>query len=535
MNELATIRTVAKQVGFAKKVFTQGARGFSGFQGGAQLTSELNTILKLAGVQGKTVNVGLDSAQIILAGGAVVKGLDAGKSILQCAGNITEGFAGAVALLADLGILDKTVADFTGLAANGVMVISSAGANVLADIGLVISLIACVGDISSSLWGSRETVVRAAAEKSVATLNALIKGYTQPQIEYATTQLVLFKAGKLNPFDFISNVALHSPATFKKVFPGVAGYFPSWTEKTFSTVSGAVSGGIFGSVSETNSRSYTLTDILKTTPSEVKSILLNKFLFEPMQAYEPYLTTTEHISLKALSMLSMLRATTPAGVLPIEESFDVLGACTYLGVTPYHLGDDWLFKGFLRQESVPTEWLKFLPYPSLTIPYPGIIPTPGLWINGHPSYSSSELSTLRSAQELAALQVYMQRLDELGDIHSLMQIPEGRALLKTWADFKVPDVLGSIDLADYWKILSVFAQMESSDFLGTDTRKLEFHYGNLKTIVDQFEIFHHYVINKNLNRQARKNVANSIGIPIGRLATRHLSDQSLIFYERKNA
>lgn len=544
--EMALIRQYALQTGFLKKIFTSG-----GAFTAAQLTSEFRAVLKLAGVPLTTGElVTLDTLQIVLAGGAVVSSIAQGA---QTAELITEGAAGAagvVQLLSDLGFIDHYAADAIGLGLNAAMVIGSAGTNVIADIGLVISLITCTVDAVTTATGSKDLANSMAYNAMVAGIQAYIKTTIKPQYDYAAIQLRDFQDGKLNYFDSIANIALNAPYAFKSFFPGLSTYFPSWMTAVLTVTGTGVAGGWANNTTTVNTQTAKFVSLV-TTKQQVESTLFNLALLKPLQAFENYFSVSNGISLHAISVLVMLLSVGVKGAVACGTDFNVLSACVKLGVTPSVLGDDWVFKGLLKNENVLSDWKSTLPYYPLTEAYVPEVKTGGVVINGKVGITTAQQSQINARAALVKRQLAMQALDDNGDMESLIQIPEARALLIRWATLKTPTVISqtaaekmihdsiaavgsptakTLDFSDYWKALSVAKEMSKSN-LFADEQSILLDFGSIDAILDAVDKAHTFVFIKALNRLARFNIAQATGIPANRLQSRTDSQGNVSYYD----
>ena len=420
------IRSAAVNSGFYSKIFTQGANGISS----TQLVMELRQLLKLAGITlPEGVAVSLDTLQILLAGGQLASDLATNAATLACVGDISEGVAGLGLLLVDLGMGQpmSQVVDWATLVANAVMIVTSLGGNVLADVGFVISAINCVNDLGPDLFGSNTD----AANYAQNNLMGKLQSYITPQIDSASALCLQYHQGKIDLFDLIGGVALTAPTQFAGLFPGLATFFPSWT---IETVTGfGFSGGLLS-----NSTATTAADFYKlvTTKAQVQAVLINQYITIPMTPFESFNTVAPVISMKAISALALLLSSGTVGDTAISFDFNVIGAMRGLGLTPYWLGDDWLFKGLQRNETDISDWDTHLPYPPLTLPYVQAANS-GIVSNGATLVTPSEAIQNQQAAELASLQKLMQYYDQIGDIESLLQIPEAVAMLKRWANLHV--------------------------------------------------------------------------------------------------
>lgn len=582
VDALAKLRTLAAQRGFAKTLFTQGADGLTPYQ----ITMEFKLILGTLGIQlPQGAIITLDAAQLVLAGGTAITNIENGAAAMQVASPVGATIAAAASLLNDLGIGGPAMtylADFGMEAVNLILAIGSCGANIFADIGAIIGLIKCIGDLGTIFGGSHDAAV-ALARKN---LNDAVNGIIQPQYQYAVSQVKLYQAGNLNPFDLIGNIALNSPAEFETFFPGLATFFPSWINTTISVT--AESSGWFSSESDTES--FTFKQLL-TNKQQVQTVLVKKYLLDPMHGYIVDRYPTTQISLKALSALIMI-LTSADGASPfISFDFDILGAMQGLGLTPHFLGEDWLFQGRTHYtEGDPNfDEESSLPYLPHTLPTPKRPGVPAVVVNGKPSYSPQDQKDLDYWNALRKLQHAFIQADKFGDMNTLMANKESRAMLEMWAEIDIlpcfddtinpyalqkkdyalmeplnlalkqgsrpissqswfdPVVFSQmdgtnatyakyirenylIDLSDYWKCLSVVDAMRKAN-LFQDAAGVQdlIGLGSADGVQACFTQGYNYFMAKSLNLLARQNVSTYTGIPANKLQARRTSSGSVVF------
>lgn len=545
---------------------------------------EFRAVLRLVGVDlPKEAVVGLDALQIVLAGGAVANDLETGAQILQTVGDVTNIVSAVTMLLADLGIggdAMKQLADFVALGASLALVISSCGTNILADIGAVIAFINVVCDLSKDFAGDHDAAVADAKKNLSKNFNAAVHGFVDPQVAYATSQVKQYQAGQINYFDFVANVALFSPLEFKSFFPQLTCFFPSWQTVTISATGYGKSEGLFASQTDTEYYSTQFKEIL-TNKGQVESVLFNYFIGEPMRAFKQFFSVSQGISIQAASTLCMLLSAGNPDV-SVTSDFDLLVACHILGITPSILGDDWLFKGFDKNELHLKDWKQALPYPPLTIRYKPVDPTGGVVINGKVAMTANEKTDQDARTKLIALQLQMQKLDEMGDIDGLMKIPEAVAILKKWATFSPEKVLSDknnifvklsigaapspmprigmpvelppggspaqsnfvptkpitpvqpgqpLVISDYWKCLSVTKKMLESALFADEASALA-DFGTIDTLNESVKRVQAYVIAKKLNLSARDNIATAFGTTGEKLGSRMTKNGTRVFYRK---
>ncbi|PWU11823.1 MAG: hypothetical protein C5B47_00235 [Verrucomicrobia bacterium] len=556
---LADLRRVASLTGFTKKIFLQGNAALSP----AAVTMQFRQLMKLVGVElPSEVNVSLDVAQIVIAGGAISRDIKTGADTLQCVGDIGVGLSSVASLLADLGVVDQEVGDFGALLGSGSLAISSGGLNILADISAVISLINVIGDLGTDFFGSKDQAI----SKAKAALSKAAHAEIDPQIKYAAEKAKEFQLGKLNYFDFVADIALESPLLFKNFFPGLAAYLPSHVV----TLTGkGKSSGLFSS--EEDTETLQLTEAF-ATKRQVETFLVNHFFLEPLSNYSQYFNIEPKISIKALSILSMLLASGSKGSRSIGFDFDIISSLVGLGITPNVLGDSWLFKGFMREETELSDWKATLPYQTLTIPYVGKPELPSLVINGKYQFTSAKLRQAQDAAKIAELQLKMQELDESGNIEELIKIPEAVAIMRRWADIRIDPVYDDfheiknfkligrsiktqswfqdplaavknpmfwpfvkknymIDISDYWKILGTLKQMQNSNLLKDDVAPLS-RFGDIDSLQSEFRNVYQFVLMKALNRVARERLSKDLKIPFDKLGSRKTSNGKIVFYQK---
>lgn len=551
---ITAFKTAATQSGFLKKLFSQGIDGVPP----ASLITEFRTLLKIAGVTlPEGVAVPLDVMQMILAGGAIVNDIQLGATALEVVGDVSNVASGVANLLADLGVggdAMKQLADFASLGTSLVLAIGSYGGNVFADIGVVISTIAVVGDLKRDFFGNHDSAVADAKSKLAQALQNAAQAFAAPQVQYASGQVQAFHNGTINYFDLVGNIALKSPIELPQFFPQLACYFPTWQTITISATATGESGGLFGNQTDTESASYQFQELL-ATKAQVEAVLFNYFIGAPAQAFKSFFNVSQGASLEALSIISMILSGGASGAISLTSDFDILGACQVLGVTPGILGDDWLFKGLDKNELNSPVWAQVLPYPPLTISYVPFAGS-GVSVNGVPYLTPTEQKAQDDKNSLVQFQLYLQHLDSIGDIDSLMKIPEAVALLKKWATFTPDKVLGqgqnpflafdstlgppinpipagaALDISDYWKCLSVTKQMEASN-LFSDKASILADFGSIDELTARMKAVQAWVVAKILNKGAQAGIASAFGTSPDNLGSRITKNGTKVFYKKR--
>jgi hypothetical protein len=90
----------------------------------------------------------------------------------------------------------------------------------------------------------------------------------------------------------------------------------------------------------------------------------------------------------------------------------------------------------------------------------------------------------------------------------------------------------TLDFSDYWKCLNVLKTMQASD-LFSDMENVLDKFGSITTIETRFQPAYAFVLQKQLNLNARKILAANLGIPYSQLGSRYDSQGNIIFYQKK--
>ncbi len=72
--------------------------------------------------------------------------------------------------------------------------------------------------------------------------------------------------------------------------------------------------------------------------------------------------------------------------------------------------------------------------------------------------------------------------------------------------------------------------MQQSKMIGPDAIPIT-KYGSIDALLSRFQKISQYALVKGLNRLARVNLAKSLNIPVDKLASRKMTDGSMIFYK----
>ena len=257
-------------------------------------------------------------------------------------------------------------------------------------------------------------------------------------------------------------------------------------------------------------------------------------------------------SLALLSVIAMMMTTVTGRSPVIDFDFDVIEAITYLGLTPFQLGDGWVFEGKQSRDNSPFDPHFNLPYIPETLPKPERPGAPALVVNGVPNYSQAEKKKYDYFNGLAKLQYIFYLADRKSDVNTLLANPESREILKNWGTISVlpswphmtektrvwemePTNLKlkagripitsqdwfdpkyavsgqadndqnynkyirenySVDLSDYWKCLQTLQTIEKANlFSDPQNKKMLTSFGDIDAITSLFQDTYNFVIYK---------------------------------------
>lgn len=213
-------------------------------KGSLLISPQLATdLLRLAGVPvPKGVVVGCDVAQIIMAGGAFVTAAETASTISSYSIPVLAALSAVMDILSVTGAIDakSPMAQGITLGIDVGLVVSSMGANVLADIKLGIDLTADI--LSANISGKLQA-------ESSQTLSAFLTSRRTGQVGAAEKTFADYTSGKMSVFQLIGQVAEESPDIFLNYFPSLKQFVPTQLLTSCVTSSGST---LFG-----GSQSYT--------------------------------------------------------------------------------------------------------------------------------------------------------------------------------------------------------------------------------------------------------------------------------------
>lgn len=186
-------------------------------------------LLKRAGVPvPKGVTVSLASAQLIMSGGALVNGIEQGKSIAQLSGVGLNVGRATLTLLETCGLMNpnEPAAMIMQTALDGALVLASGGLNILADIAFFFDLIMDFGALFGLGGPNDEEKRQKAFELAQGALDKKYYSIIKPESIEAAKYLKAYQDKKISVVEMLGNVAIVAPDLFPSYFPELKAFFP---------------------------------------------------------------------------------------------------------------------------------------------------------------------------------------------------------------------------------------------------------------------------------------------------------------------
>lgn len=461
-------------------------------QGGPSLNPVQTTMLMRQALDAlgyplpKDVVIGLDTAQVIMAGGAFVSSLETAKDIKSVCIPGASALKASTFLLKDLGILDDNTSQMLTLGADAALAIASGGLDVLADISVILDVFSDIANFQNK--------VQADAIKN---FNAYYNSIINPEKAAASMAFTNYTKGSINIFECMGEVAQGAPNLFLNYFPALQNYIPSFMQKISRTTSETSWWG------ETDTK--TITTFIRSITDRKDIIemgIIDKYLIEPMQVfYKENLGGFRQISVDAIAILALMSQNTRKPIHVVGPSWSAMPYMLKYKVTPFILGDEQVFEGLFTSRA-PNKLN--IPYDNDFIQVPKLLLQGGLTIDGVQQMTPQQQKDIATHDQLIEVEKRMMTLDQNGDLENLWQIPVARMMLKQWAS-----PVSTINISDYWQGLSISKQIGESQYFQTGPVDLnQFNYlGDMRAFQHKYDYFHHFCVAKNLNYLAYNNIA----------------------------
>lgn len=272
--------------------------------------SSIVSLLSMTGLKiPKSVAIGVDFAQLYIAGGAIASDIQTGASIGSFFMPSALAVSAGVGILEQAGLMDpkSPAAQILTLGTDAAFIISSCGTNVLADIKGVM-------DLCSALQGPNVSAAATMAAKQG--LISYMQNREKTQVDAFSKHFADFQSGKLTALDLMTLTADESPDLFYNYYPQMKTFIPpvKMILTSTATVSGKNAFGQGKSASDTESYTFTTAGF---GPTMNTSDIWNAFVVPVLDRYR-YLDARAKermcFKMNTLAALSMIP--------PFIETFD---------------------------------------------------------------------------------------------------------------------------------------------------------------------------------------------------------------------
>lgn len=500
--------------------------------------NQIANILRQIGVPiPAEVNVGLQTAQLIMSGGALISSISTAKSIMQIGQASVSTINAAMGVLQAAGLLDANsiFCRTVQMGADGALVASSGGTNVLADISFVMDI------VSAAVFPPDD---RPQAHQMLQQMNIkAAKNWWSDRVKTQSSNrqnlIGKFQNKEISMFEFMGEMALESPDSFLNYFPEMKLFVPPVLMKQcYTSEKDANHGGFLfvgrqtERVRETFCFDY---ESINVDKRGMVSAFIRKYIYDPFSPYFMlYAMPKSYVQVYGypeksrvqnhadaiyprmhpghLACLSLLSNTFDR----VEDDFDVVPILRTLRLTPSDFGEESLI-------SESTTYSDY--YLNQTV-----LKDATVSINGTGYYSESN-AAFNKKEALGNYLINLARnADSLGDIETLQKIPEVYAILKEWAImpyvspeltkmipnlYNVTDKSLAVDYRNIQNFLSVYSVidfMEKDSYLQSggiqdQLQSLKSIIPSKQFILDEFEKLQFLSTARFLNVEARSNVA----------------------------
>lgn len=504
--QTTAVRQAAQTASRVKAFSTIGKKLFSNQVLNMSPTA-IASLLKSAGVPvTKEMVITADMAQIIVSGGAFISNVETASSISSYASPTAAMLQGALDVMGQMGWIDSKspLAQILMLGTDIAMVIAGGGANVLADIKLVMDIIE---------MGFLAPDAQAYANME---LSKFIQVRHRMQTDAISNNFKAYHEGKLSVFGLMGKVAEESPDYFLNYFPDQGIFFPPATQ-TFWYDSETSSG--LGTTVQSAHAQTTVNTILFSDHATVQRTIWDKIVNPTLLHYkrlQDQETSLNKISVQNLALLSMM----PPFINQFPYKFDAT-----LLLKKFRLSPDDLCSGVVSDFLLSKMAKENNPSP---ITYNGV----DFFTNSRPKVRSLN----RQEQKLIDA-------DQNGRIDLLMQDKDAGHFISEWAKpawigVPFPGTLPSNgktfytktisdemitlqqrNFQNYWASLSIIEQIRNDQYFSDMRNQIQVY--DFLTSLDDMNKRHQQLLFKvqtrGLNQMAYKNIAGFLGIDVRNL------------------
>lgn len=507
--------------------------------------SAISSILRTAGIPvPKGVEVSLESAQILMAGGQIVSNVETGASIGSYVTPVGAAVEATLKLGEAIGWLDSKspAVQAVELGLDLALVVAGGGLNVLADIKLVFDVVA---NIQAS--ANAAEVVKGEANSL---LQKFIYSRQKPQRDALAVNYAKYQNGQMSVFELMGAVAIQSPDLFPNFFPQLQAFMPA---EILHVCALAGESTLFGGY-----RDYTACTDIKTTMATkgtVQNAILQAYVFNPLLPFydldkasidhdsllkygfpkesgiNSHANPVHRISTHSLALLSMF----PPYIDFIGKDFNIVPILQSLDLTPSDIEGSPLFDeinyGYFGGAS------DFFPKAPLNSDA-----YKGNYISSDSTYYGAEPQGVQVVVDDSKLRQYaMQNPDPNKDLEQkildldnwrefdssskLMSIPQSYKIIREWG--VLPDLPSQDEkpqwryMSNYWASLSLLEKIRKDKFFNDISQNLPDMAQYLNKF-DDFQTKHRElqfkIVGRKLNFLAKMRIAKFLNTTVNNIS-----------------
>lgn len=523
-------------------------------------TSITSTLRTLGINVPKSVQVSADTAQIVMAGGAFANAAEAGASIGAFVSPTALAMNAAVDLLGAVGLMDPKSpgAGLLRLGLEALMVISSGGMNIFADIAFAVDVVSNLffpPDGRPAEHAKLQALVREDASRWINNREKMQYGQIgQIYHEYQT--------GSLSTFAMIAKIGDAAPDLFLNYFPDFKTFVPPVQYSVVFTESGNASHGGFVGIGTSTDRITEEYDLVfnsigKYSKSDWKHVFIEKYIAVPFAPYRflagltvndlknygyPFfargLGVFDHkhpvarIQLSDLAILSLF----PPYFQYVHDAFDIKPYLVGLGLTPHDMG-----------YNVVQRHVGLGDFGGFRLPEP-----PAITFNGVDYLTAPEQDYNAAASQNNYLVQKALDADRTGDIKGLLTLPAAERVVTEWGimpyvpgsmENKLPEAYKTLDpknslyqyqqyvnkqvvaqyntrtnpngyrnIRNFWSAIALADKMRSDSFFDpTDFKGVDTYLTTIDAITQRHKYLTGLSAARSLNAKAKANIAGFFG------------------------
>lgn len=535
-------KSSAQGIALGKKLFLPGT------QANVQPT-EIAGFLGSVGIAPKEMQISVAAAQVLYAGGAFANTASKATSIGQVLKpglgtlNAVTNFLGSVGLLDPNSPVSKVVNFGTNL----FMLFAVPGLNILAAIGAVVNMI-------FEVFFPPDDRPKVRAELGYENSVAIAAWYKNEIVQNKKTILEEqqnYLNGKSSVFQMMGNIAEKAPILFPHFFPELKMFIPPQTiSKCITSEREAGYGGFLGlfrsydMVRETTCAEYQAVKV--TGKLQLAEAFIRRYIFEPFApyfliqqmpesvmrtyGYPPASRIESHpnpiyprIPVSDLALLSLF----PPYFKRIEDTFDLSGFLYRLNITPSELGYGNLLESELGYQGYYSE-RKSERLPAVSFNGVDYFETSDARYNAKVKKDNLDIERILQADRVGDAKTLYNIVPAAKIVHEFGILPYVTPQMSKQCGRQLEVIAPDLQKLDYrnienvWACYSVLNQLKADPFFQDAIGRQGFSFlGRLNSdsqrVEERFYEIYYTVVAKEMNKQARQNIADLFGMPADKI------------------